>query len=119
MLLHEGGSPRRPALADDCPGLSGPLEDIVRRTSPDVDVFLTGHTHAAYNCVIDGRRVTSAASFGRLITRIELEIDRRTHDVVRARADNWVVGAGRHARAGHHRADRALRGASPTRCGCA
>jgi 5'-nucleotidase len=92
VLLHEGGSPLRPAVADDCPGLSGPLEDIVRRTSPEVDVFLTGHTHAAYNCVIDRRRVTSAASFGRLITRIELTIDRRRNDVVRARADNWVVG---------------------------
>jgi 5'-nucleotidase len=92
VLLHEGGSPTRPALADDCPGLSGPLEDIVRRTSREVDVFLTGHTHAAYNCVIDRRRVTSAASFGRLITRIEMTIDRRRHDVVRARADNWVVG---------------------------
>jgi len=92
VLLHEGGSPRRPALADDCPGLSGPLEDIVRATSPEVDVFITGHTHAAYNCVIDRRRVTSAASFGRLITRVELTIDRRRNDVVRARADNWVVG---------------------------
>ena len=40
------------------------MEDIVDRTSREVDVFLTGHTHAAYNCVIDGRRVTSAASFG-------------------------------------------------------
>jgi 5'-nucleotidase len=92
VLLHQGGSPLQPALADGCPGLSGPLEDIVRRTSPEVDVFLTGHTHAAYNCVVDRRRVTSAASFGRLITRIEMTIDRRRNDVVRARADNWVVG---------------------------
>ena len=45
------GTPPRPA--DDCPRLRGPLEDIVRRTSREVDVFLTGHTHAAYNCVID------------------------------------------------------------------
>jgi 5'-nucleotidase len=59
VLLHEGGSPTRPALVDDCPGLNGPIEDIVRRTSQEVDVFLTGHTHAAYNCVIDRRRVTS------------------------------------------------------------
>ena len=70
----------------------GPLEDIVRRTSQDVDVFLTGHTHAAYDCVIDRRRVTSAGSYGRLITRIDLEISRRTHDIVRADADNWIVG---------------------------
>jgi 5'-nucleotidase len=92
VLLHEGSSPSRPALVDDCPGLNGPIEDIVRRTSREVDVFLTGHTHAAYNCVIDRRRVTSGASFGRLITRIELVIDRRRNDVVRAKADNWIVG---------------------------
>lgn len=92
VLLHEGSAPRERALADDCPGLSGPLEDIVRRTSPEVDAFITGHTHAAYNCVIDRRRVTSAGSFGRLITRLELTIDRRRNDVVRARADNWIVG---------------------------
>jgi 5'-nucleotidase len=92
VLLHEGGSPRVRALADDCPGLSGPLEDIVRRTSAEVDAFITGHTHAAYNCIIDRRRVTSAGSFGRLITRMELTVDRRRNDVVRARADNWIVG---------------------------
>ena len=92
VLLHEGGGPVRPALADECPGLSGPLEDIVRRTSSEVDVFLTGHTHAAYNCIIDRRRVTAAGSFGRVITRIELTIDRRRNDVQRAQAHNWVVG---------------------------
>jgi 5'-nucleotidase len=92
VLLHGGSSPRRPALVDDCPGLNGPVEDIVRRTSPEVDVFLTGHSHAAYNCVIDRRRVTSASAAGRLITRIELIIDRRRNDVVRANADNWIVG---------------------------
>jgi 5'-nucleotidase len=93
VLLHEGGFPIRPGVApDDCPGLSGPLEAIIRRTSPEVDLFLTGHTHAAYNCVIDGRRVTSAGSYGRLITRIELEISRRGHDVRHVSARNWVVG---------------------------
>jgi 5'-nucleotidase len=92
VLLHEGGAPIRRASPDGCPGLSGPLVDIVDRTSREVDVFLTGHTHAAYDCVIDGRRVTSAASFGRLITRVTLNISRRRNDIVRARADNWVVG---------------------------
>jgi 5'-nucleotidase len=32
---------------------------------------MTGHTHAAYNCVIDGRPVTSASSFGRLFRDID------------------------------------------------
>jgi 5'-nucleotidase len=92
VLLHEGDFASVPGTADSCPGIYGPLRDIVRRTSQEVDVFLTGHTHAAYDCVIDGRRVTSAGSYGRLITRIDLEISRRTHDIVRAGADNWIVG---------------------------
>ena len=92
VLLHEGDAPTRRGTVDSCPGVRGPLGDIVRRTSQDVDVFLTGHTHAAYDCVIDRRRVTSAGSYGRLITRIDIEISRRTHDVIRARADNWIVG---------------------------
>jgi 5'-nucleotidase len=92
VLLHEGGSPIRRAGPDDCPGLSGAVEDIVNRTSREVDVFFTGHTHAAYNCVIDRRRVTSAASFGRLITRVTLKVSRSRNDIVRAKAHNWVVG---------------------------
>jgi 5'-nucleotidase len=92
VLLHEGDAPIRRALPNRCPGLSGPLQDIIRRTSSEVDVFLTGHTHAAYNCIVDRRRVTSAGSFGRLITRVHLTIDRRRNDVVRAKARQWVVG---------------------------
>jgi 5'-nucleotidase len=92
VLLHEGDAGTRRGTVDSCPAPRGPLGDIVRRTSQQVDVFLTGHTHAAYDCVIDHRRVTSAGSYGRLITRIDLEISRRTHDIVRVGADNWVVG---------------------------
>jgi 5'-nucleotidase len=92
VLLHEGDFTSRPGTVDSCPGVRGPLEDIVRRTSRDVDLFLTAHTHAAYNCVIDHRRVTSAGSYGRLITRIDLEISRRTHDIIDVEAHNWVVG---------------------------
>jgi 5'-nucleotidase len=93
VLLHEGGFASRPDVGvNGCPGLVGPLDDIVRRTTKDVDLFLTGHTHVAYNCVIDGRRVTSGASYGRLITKVELDISRRTDEVKAVRARNWVVG---------------------------
>ncbi|HEX5618227.1 MAG TPA: bifunctional metallophosphatase/5'-nucleotidase [Solirubrobacteraceae bacterium] len=93
MLLHEGGFPVRDDVPiDDCPGLSGPLKSIVRRTSPDIDLFITGHTHQIYNCMVDGRRVTSAGRYGRLLTRLELKINRRTRDIVQTTADNWIVG---------------------------
>jgi 5'-nucleotidase len=92
VLLHEGDFTSREGTVDSCPGIQGPLEDIVRRTNREVDLFLTGHTHAAYDCVIDGRRVTAAGSYGRLITRIDMRVSRRTHDVVGVTADNWIVG---------------------------
>ncbi len=88
-LVHEGGFPSGKYNA--CPGISGPITDIVRRTSREVDVFITGHTHQAYNCVLDGRRVTSAASFGRLVTDIDLRIDGRTGETRRVRARNRIV----------------------------
>ena len=92
VLLHEGGFTRERGGVNGCSGLSGPLRNIVRDTTRDVDVFLTGHTHAVYNCEMWGKRVTSAASYGRLITRLQLEIDRRTGDVKSTRARNWLVG---------------------------
>jgi 5'-nucleotidase len=92
VLLHEGDFTSRRGTVDGCPGVQGPLEDIVRRTNREVDLFLTGHTHAAYDCVIDGRRVTAAGSYGRLITRVNLRVSRRTRDVVGLTADNWIVG---------------------------
>lgn len=89
VLIHEGGLPS--GDYNECPGLSGPMETIVRRMSKAVDVVISGHTHTAYNCVIDGRPVTSAHRYGTLVTQIDLTIDRRTRDVTSARAENLIV----------------------------
>ena len=92
VLLHEGGveNPLTPQL-NDCNNITGPIFDIVSRTTDDVDLFVTGHTHQEYNCVIDGRPVTSAMSNGRLITDIDLELDRRSEDVEEVSLNNEVV----------------------------
>ncbi len=91
VLLHEGGSQAAPFGINSCNGISGPIVDIVTRTSRAVDLFVTGHTHQPYNCVIDGRPVTSASSFGRLVTDLDLTLDRRSKDVVEVRANNRVI----------------------------
>ena len=64
---------------------------IVERLSDDIDVVVSGHTHRAYNCTIDGKLVTSAAAFGRVISAIELTIDKRSADVVAKSARNVIV----------------------------
>ncbi len=59
--------------------------------SNDVDVVVSAHTHQPYICRINGKLVTSASSFGRLITDIDLRIDHQTKDIVSATAHNVIV----------------------------
>jgi 5'-nucleotidase len=95
LLLHEGGRPAKGVKdfsPNSCPSITGRVLDIIRETSPAVDLFLTGHSHVPYNCVIGGRRVTSAGAYGRLITRVKLQLSRRTGEVQHIDAYNWVVG---------------------------
>ena len=89
VLIHEGGYGG--GGPDECPQLSGAIAAILPRLAPGVDLVISGHTHQAYNCRVGGRVVTSAGSFGRLVTRIDLELDRTTGDVLAVRARNEVV----------------------------
>ncbi|MCL7425080.1 bifunctional UDP-sugar hydrolase/5'-nucleotidase [Streptomyces sp. YS415] len=103
-LIHEGGAPASAAYNYDCDspgagdGISGPIVDIAKNVTPQVDALVTGHTHAAYACTINDpsgkpRTVTSAASFGRLYTDTTLTYDRWTGDIARTavKATNHVV----------------------------
>jgi 5'-nucleotidase len=91
VLLHEGGSQTEATDVDGCKDITGPITSIVPQMTDAIDVVVTGHTHQAYNCVLDGKVVTSASSVGRLVTDIDLTIDRRTGDVLTATADNVPV----------------------------
>ena len=90
VLVHEGGTPTGSDF-NGCPGVSGAIVEIADRIKDDVDVIVSGHTHQAYNCTFDKKLVTSAASFGRLITSIDLTIDRATDEVVSKTARNVIV----------------------------
>ena len=89
LLIHEGGWPS--GDYNECPGISGPIVDIVKKLDKAVDLVVSGHTHRAYNCRIDGRLVTSADKFGTIVTEIDLVLDPRNGDVVSAAADNLIV----------------------------
>jgi 5'-nucleotidase len=91
VLIHEGGTPEAPAPFNGCVGISGPIVDIVNRFDDEVDVVISGHTHQPYNCVIDNKIVTSAFSFGRLVTKVDLTLDRATGEVVSMAAENKIV----------------------------
>ncbi len=92
VLIHEGGTQNpNTSPINSCAGISGPIVDIVNRMDDEVDVVISGHTHQPYNCVIDGKLVTSAFSFGRLVTKVDLTIDRKSGDVLTKVADNRIV----------------------------
>ncbi|UFZ07209.1 bifunctional metallophosphatase/5'-nucleotidase [Bradyrhizobium ontarionense] len=91
VLIHEGGWPS--GGMNECPGLSGPIVDIVKDLDSAVDIVISGHTHQAYVCTIDKRLVTSADKFGTLVTAIDVKLDRTTRDVISANATNIVVDA--------------------------
>jgi 5'-nucleotidase len=89
VLIHEGGIPT--GDYNECPGISGPIVDIIRKFDRAVDVVITGHTHRAYVCEIDGRLVTSGDKYGTLVTAIDLKLDPASRDVISARANNVIV----------------------------
>jgi len=89
VLLHEGGSQTPPPGAvNACVGISGPIVAINSLLDPAIDVVITGHTHLPYNCLLpdpagNPRIVTSSFSFGRVVTEVNLVLDKRTRDVRR------------------------------------
>jgi 5'-nucleotidase len=93
VLIHEGGTQNGPAGANPngCTSLSGPIVDINNRISNAVDLIVSAHTHAAYNCTLavpggQPRLVTSAGFYGRLVSDIRLTLNASTGDVVRTGA---------------------------------
>jgi 5'-nucleotidase len=92
VLIHEGGFPT--GDYNECPGISGAIVDIVRKFDRAVDIVVSGHTHQAYVCEIDGRLVTSGDKFGTLVTAIDVKLDPNSRDVISAKADNVIVRSG-------------------------
>ena len=89
LLIHEGGYPS--GGINECPGISGPIVDIVGKLDHAVDLVISGHTHQAYVCNIAGRLVTSGDKYGTLVTAIDVTLDPATRDMASAKAENVIV----------------------------
>jgi 5'-nucleotidase len=99
VLVHEGGF-QSGTLSDinGCDGNLGgsAIAGIVSKLDNAVDLVVSGHTHAAYNCKLPnatGRLipVTSTPAFGRTITDIDVTLDPQTKDVIAVTATNRLV----------------------------
>ena len=96
VLLHEGGL--QTGTFNGCTGISGPIVDIAKNLDPEIDMVVSGHTHQPYVCNIPDpkgqpRLVTSASSFGRVVTESWLTINTRSGQVDRSKsvATNHLV----------------------------
>jgi 5'-nucleotidase len=115
VLVHQGGFQAGAGNNSDINGCVGDLAgsdiaSVVAGLDNAVDLVISGHTHAAYNCsasTVDngttprptglanktGRKipVTSSSAFGRLLTEVDLTIDSVTRDVTSVSANNVLV----------------------------
>jgi 5'-nucleotidase len=89
VVIHEGAL--QSGTPNECKDFEGALKGIVEKLDAAVDVVVSAHTHRSYVCDINGKLVTSAGSYGTLITEIDLTIDRATRDVTKKTATNLVV----------------------------
>ena len=76
-IMHEGamfdGAANDPSY--ECAGLKGRGVDIAKRLDPAYAIIISGHTHQAYTCKIDGRLMVQAGSFGGWLTESRLTLD--------------------------------------------
>ena len=106
VAIHQGFEVAQGDSYTGCGAMAGDLRTVLERVDPRVDLVISGHTHQAYVCdfsKVDPTRkftVTSASSFGRMLTDIAMTIDPARNDVVGISAKNVPVqsaGEGRPA----------------------
>src|SRR5215210_1782087 len=97
LVIHQGGFQSGTAALNGCAGnLAGSdIAEIAQRLDPAIKVIVSAHTHAEYRCTITiggvTRLITSASSFGRVLSDITLTIDERSDKLVAASATNTIV----------------------------
>lgn len=91
-MMHEGSVTEGPANDPTyaCEGLRGRGADIANRLDPAYGIIVSGHTHNAYTCKINGRLLVQAGSFGGWVTESRLKVT-GTGQVIDAQAVNYPV----------------------------
>ncbi len=103
LVIHEGGIQLvpPPALPDpsSCANFAGAITPIVAGLRPEYGLVISAHTHQFYTCALPNSSgansvVTSASSFGRLVTDVSVTVDRHTRQFTEIAAHNVIVENG-------------------------
>jgi 5'-nucleotidase len=89
VVIHEGGV--QTGGINECNEFSGAVKAMVEKFDPAVDVVTSAHSHRSYICDIAGKLLTSAGSYGTLVTEIDLILNRATGKVEKKAAQNLIV----------------------------
>lgn len=79
LLVHEGAATTAIESATD---QSTAFGKIVTGVDSDVNAIVSGHTHLAYNHVIDGRPVISSGQYGEKFGLMDLQVNPQTKELV-------------------------------------
>ncbi|HEY0638165.1 MAG TPA: bifunctional metallophosphatase/5'-nucleotidase [Pseudonocardiaceae bacterium] len=97
LVLHQG-DPAGAGGPNDCNNVAGPGRVIAEGVSSKIDVVFGGHSHQQFNCTVNDpagkpRPYIQGLSFGRILSVVDLKVDRRTKDVIRDQtvANNHIV----------------------------
>ncbi|MGW2017937.1 bifunctional metallophosphatase/5'-nucleotidase [Streptomyces sp. NPDC001927] len=92
LNVHEGGSPRNGADLgyNECGDAYGPVIDLAKKVSAEIDAVVTGDWHTRFNCMVPDpagvpRPVVETGNHGALINEINLSIDPASGEVLRDR----------------------------------
>lgn len=78
LLVHEGAATTDIASATDPSSAFG---RIVTNTNANVDAIVSGHTHLAYNHVINGRPVISSGQYGEKFSNMVITVNPDTKEL--------------------------------------
>ncbi|MGW6566702.1 bifunctional metallophosphatase/5'-nucleotidase [Streptomyces sp. NPDC054975] len=92
LNVHEGGGPRNADTSgyNVCDSASGPVFDLAKKVTAEVDAIVTGDWHSRFNCMVPDptgvpRPIVEAGNHGALINEINLSIDPKSGEVLRNR----------------------------------
>ncbi|MCC2251273.1 5'-nucleotidase C-terminal domain-containing protein [Virgibacillus sp. AGTR] len=71
----------------DGDGATGEAADLARNVDDAVDVILAAHNHQVVDGMVDNKLIVQASEYGKAFADIDLEIDRKTGDIIQKEAE--------------------------------
>lgn len=79
LLVHEGAVTTALSSATDASTRFGKIvNETVMKNDTNVDAIVSGHTHLAYNHVINGHPVISSGQYGERFSKMDITFDKKT-----------------------------------------